>query len=87
MSREVLDVLDHRFLNKEVPEFFTLIPTTENLAIAIWKRLEPKLKSAQLHRVRVYETPDLFVDVFGEEDHGEDDHRVDDQGEEADGKA
>ena len=66
MSREVLDALDHRFLNKEVPEFATKIPTTENLAIAIWQRLEPKLKAAQLHRVRVYETPDLFVDFYGE---------------------
>ena len=34
MHREVLDAMDHRFLNKEVPEFFTQIPTTENLAIA-----------------------------------------------------
>jgi len=67
MSREVLDALDHRFLNKEVSEFLTQIPTTENLAIAIWRRLAPKLVSAQLHRVRVYETPDLFVDVYGEE--------------------
>ena len=66
MSREVLDALDHRFLNKEVPEFFTRIPTTENLAIAIWQRLAPKLNAAQLHRVRVYETPDLFVDFYGE---------------------
>ena len=66
MSREVLEALDHRFLNKEVPEFFTRIPTTENLAIVIWQRLSPKLKAAQLHRVRVYETPDLFVDFYGE---------------------
>jgi len=66
MSREVLDALDHRFLNKEVPEFFTKIPTTENLAIAIWQRLAPKLNAAQLHRVRVYETSDLFVDFYGE---------------------
>ena len=66
MSREVLEALDHRFLNKEVPEFFTRIPTTENLAIAIWQRLLPKLSAAQLHRVRVYETPDLFVDFYGE---------------------
>ena len=65
MGREVLDALDHRFLNKEVPEFFTAIPTTENLAIAIWNRLAPKLKAAELHRVRVYETPDLFVDFYG----------------------
>jgi 6-pyruvoyltetrahydropterin/6-carboxytetrahydropterin synthase len=66
MHREVLDALDHRFLNKEVPEFFTLIPTTENLAIVIWQRLAPKLKEAQLHRIRVYETPDLFADFYGE---------------------
>src|SRR5438067_2044582 len=66
MNREVLDALDHRFLNKEVPEFAQSIPTTENIAIWIWRRLCPKLKTAQLHRVRVYETPDLFVDVYGE---------------------
>ncbi len=66
MGREVLDALDHRFLNKEVPEFFTAIPTTENLSIAIWQRLEPKFTAAQLHRVRVYETPELFVDFYGE---------------------
>jgi 6-pyruvoyltetrahydropterin/6-carboxytetrahydropterin synthase len=66
MSREVLDALDHRFLNKEVPEFFRKIPTTENLAIAIWKRLENQIEGARLHRVRVYEMPDLFSDYYGE---------------------
>jgi 6-pyruvoyltetrahydropterin/6-carboxytetrahydropterin synthase len=66
MNREVLDALDHRHLNKEVPEFANLIPTTENIAIAIWQRLVSKLSTAQLHRVRVYETPDLFVDFYGE---------------------
>ena len=67
LSREVLDALDHRFLNKEVPEFLHTIPTTENLAIAIWNRLKTKLNVAELHRVRVYETADLFVDFYGEE--------------------
>src|SRR5215467_8388922 len=66
MNREVIEVLDHRFLNKEVPEFQEAIPTTENLAISIWNRLRPRLNRARLHRVRVYETPDLFVDYYGE---------------------
>jgi 6-pyruvoyltetrahydropterin/6-carboxytetrahydropterin synthase len=66
LNREVMDALDHRFLNKEVPEFRDQIPTTENLSIAIWQRLEPKLRVARLHRVRLYETPDLFVDVYGD---------------------
>jgi 6-pyruvoyltetrahydropterin/6-carboxytetrahydropterin synthase len=66
MNREVIDVLDHRFLNQEVAEFKELIPTTENLAISIWNRLQAKLTLARLHRVRLYETPDLFVDYYGE---------------------
>ena len=66
MNSEVIDGLDHRHLNKEVPEFRDRIPTTENVAIAIWNRLSGKLNGAKLHRVRLYETDDLFVDVYGE---------------------
>ena len=66
MNREVIDIVDHRFLNKEVAEFQDHIPTTENLAITIWDWLKPKLNVAELHRIRVYETPDLFVDYYGE---------------------
>ena len=67
LNDEVVEAMDHRHLNKEVPEFATQIPTTENLAIAIWNRLSPELKVAKLHRIRVYEMPDLFVDYYGEE--------------------
>lgn len=67
MNREVVDALDHRYLNKEVPEFAVQIPTTENIAIAVWKRLQGKLNVAKLHRVRIYETPDLWADFYGEE--------------------
>ncbi len=66
MEREVIQVYDHRHLNLEVPEFRSTIPTTENIAIAIWKRLEPKIVGARLQRVRVYEMPDLFADYCGE---------------------
>src|SRR5438874_5058658 len=44
MNREVVDAMDHRHLNKEVPEFVNQIPTTENLAIVIWKRLQSQLQ-------------------------------------------
>ena len=66
MNREVVDAMDHRYLNHEVPEFKSEIPTTENIAIAIWKRLEGKLHIAKLHRVRLYEMDDLWVDFYGE---------------------
>lgn len=65
LEREVVSVYDHRHLNLEVPEFATAIPTTENIAIAIWRRLEGKIPHARLHRVRVYEMPDLFADFYG----------------------
>jgi 6-pyruvoyltetrahydropterin/6-carboxytetrahydropterin synthase len=67
LEREVLDALDHRHLNKEVREFREKIPTTENIAIVIWQRIATKLQQAKLHRVRVYEMDDLFVDYYGEE--------------------
>lgn len=66
MNREVIEIVDHRYLNKEVSEFRNLIPTTENLAVTIWNWLDPRLKVARLHRIRVYETPDLFADYYGE---------------------
>jgi 6-pyruvoyltetrahydropterin/6-carboxytetrahydropterin synthase len=68
LNAQVVDSFDHRFLNKEVPPFDRTIPTVENIAIEIWKRIEPALSRppAKLHAVRVYETADLYVDYFGE---------------------
>jgi 6-pyruvoyltetrahydropterin/6-carboxytetrahydropterin synthase len=65
---EVMDAWDHRHLNLEVPEFATAIPTTENIAIAAWRRLEPAVKVAKgatLHAIRVYETPEIFAEYRG----------------------
>jgi 6-pyruvoyltetrahydropterin/6-carboxytetrahydropterin synthase len=66
LNREIMDALDHRHLNKEVAEFSTEIPTTENIAVWIWRRLAKNLQGATLHRVRLFEQQDLFVDYYGE---------------------
>ena len=69
MEREVLAAYDHRHLNLETPEFRNEIPTTENIAIATWQRLEPAINEAggaKLSRVRVYETPEIFAEYRGE---------------------
>ncbi len=68
IEREVLDVYDHRHLNLEVPEFAQRIPTTENIAIAIWNRLASAIASAStahLATVRVYESPEIFAEFTG----------------------
>lgn len=68
LNRQVIEPFDHRFLNRETPPFDRIVPTTENLAIEIWKRLELSFvdSRAKLHSVRLYETADLFVDYIGE---------------------
>ena len=74
IEREILAAWDHRHLNLEVPEFIAsettaTIPTTENLAVAAWNRLEPAVNSAsgaRLSRVRIYETPEIFAEFRGE---------------------
>jgi 6-pyruvoyltetrahydropterin/6-carboxytetrahydropterin synthase len=69
IERDVLSAWDHRHLNLEAPEFAARIPTTENLAIAAWKRLEPAVNGAgraRLSRVRIYETPEIFAEYRGE---------------------
>lgn len=66
LDAEVLEPMDHKMLNKEVPEFADRNPTTENIAVAIWNRLAPRLTFGRLHRVRLYETGDLYVDYYGD---------------------
>ena len=69
IDREVMAAYDHRHLNLEVPEFAAINPTTENIAIAAWRRLQPAVTAAggaRLSRVRVYETPDIFAEYRGE---------------------
>jgi 6-pyruvoyltetrahydropterin/6-carboxytetrahydropterin synthase len=68
LNREVVDPMDHRFLNREVPPFDRVVPTTENIAQEIWNRLAPSIDRAgvRLKNVRLYETADLYVDCGAE---------------------
>jgi 6-pyruvoyltetrahydropterin/6-carboxytetrahydropterin synthase len=73
IQQTVIDPMDHRFLNYEVPPFDKIVPTPENVAAEIWRRLEPhfgagpaRLNNVRLNNVRLYETEDLYVDYAGE---------------------
>jgi 6-pyruvoyltetrahydropterin/6-carboxytetrahydropterin synthase len=67
LKTEVVEAYDHRFINEDVPGFDRLVPTTENLAVDIWNRVVGRLRGCELHRVRLYEDPDLFVDYLGDQ--------------------
>src|SRR5207245_11243492 len=68
LQREIIESMDNRFLKYEVSELAGQIPTCENIAAVIWNLLDPKITKGTLHRVRLYETPDLFVDCYGDSD-------------------
>lgn len=71
LSRIIIDhvteKLDHKNLNLDVDFMRGKLCSTENLAIAIWQQLEPHLpENVHLHCVKLYETPRIFVEYFGE---------------------
>jgi 6-pyruvoyltetrahydropterin/6-carboxytetrahydropterin synthase len=67
IQREIVDPMDHRHLNREVPPFDVVVPTAENLAKEIWTRLSPHLNfgNARLRSIRLFETGDLYVEYDG----------------------
>ena len=59
----VIQDVDHRHLNRDVPWLQGCLPTAENVALAIWRRLDGRLPSARLERVRLKETENNVVEV------------------------
>jgi 6-pyruvoyltetrahydropterin/6-carboxytetrahydropterin synthase len=67
VNQYVIDHLDHKNLNVDVPFMQGKMCSSENLAVAIWQQLQPHLpKQVQLHCIKLYETPRIFVEYFGE---------------------
>lgn len=62
--KNVTSPLHHRYLNQDVEEFKSTVPTTENLAKYCFEKIQEQLPdpSVQLDKVRLYETEDLWVD-------------------------
>ena len=57
---------DHKNLNEDVPEFKSLNPTAEHIAVVIWKKLRPHLPLNLDLEITLYETPRNFVTYRGE---------------------
>ena len=64
IDREVVALLNFRYLNTAMPEFEQTLPTTENIARVIWQRLEAHLP---LVNIRLYEHPELWADYQGKD--------------------
>ncbi|MBP0001169.1 MAG: 6-carboxytetrahydropterin synthase [Cyanobacteria bacterium SID2] len=62
----VVEPLDHRFLNKDIPYFAKVVPTAENIAIYIRHRLLEPLQGlgVDLEKVKLYESPNNSCEVY-----------------------
>jgi len=58
--------LDHRNLNLDVPWLLDVIPSTENLVVALWERLAPRIPRGRLARLVLFETPRNWAEYSGE---------------------
>ena len=56
INEHVIDWVDHKHLNYDVPWLEGSIPTTEMLVIKFWERLEGALPQGLLYEVKLYET-------------------------------
>jgi 6-pyruvoyltetrahydropterin/6-carboxytetrahydropterin synthase len=63
---KVIEKVDHKNLNMDVDFLKGKMCSTENLAIGIWNELKPHLPAnVQLHCVKLYETPRIYVEYYG----------------------
>ena len=65
VQKNVIDILDHSQLDKDVEWFEDKQPSTENLVKFIWDQIKPRLTPGTLHRIRLHETPTIFTDYYG----------------------
>jgi 6-pyruvoyltetrahydropterin/6-carboxytetrahydropterin synthase len=66
MNKQVVDWVDHKHLNYDVPWLEGSIPTTEVLVIKFWKRLERAFPKGVLYEVKLFETENNIASYRGE---------------------
>ncbi|MFI5264214.1 MAG: 6-pyruvoyl trahydropterin synthase family protein [Candidatus Kapaibacterium sp.] len=66
MDELIIEKVDHKHLNFDVPELRGIIPTAENIALVFWQMLEPKINDGKLFSIKVFESDNNFVEYKGE---------------------
>lgn len=65
VEREVIAKTDHRNFNIDVDYMRDIIPTTENIVVAMWGVIAPAVAPAQLVRLRLWETENNYAEFEG----------------------
>ncbi len=66
VERDVIEQVDHRNFNVDVPFMTGINPTSENIVVAMWRAIEPLVQPGQLVRLRLWETENNYVEYEGE---------------------
>lgn len=66
IREHIIDKVDHKNLNLDTDFMKGLIPSAENITVAIWKQLEDKIPSGRLYSVKLYETENNYFEYKGE---------------------
>jgi len=66
VEREVIDHVDHKNFNLDVPFMKGVIPTSENIIVAFWKILSPRVVPARLTKLVLWETENNYVEYTGQ---------------------
>lgn len=66
IKREIVEKVDHKYLNIDVPFLKNVIPTAENLVKSFWNILESKIPHGKLYSLKLYETNNNYVEYRGE---------------------
>ena len=65
VDTHLMQLVDHKNLNVDVPEFQQRIATVENLAVFAWERLVDRFEPARLHGVTVWESDRTYCSYYG----------------------
>jgi len=66
VEERVVDKIDHKNFNLDVDFMHAVIPTSENIIVAIWRELEPAVRPGRLARLVLWETANNYVEYTGE---------------------
>lgn len=66
VEREVVNYVDHKNLNLDVPFMRDVIPTSENIIVAFWRALAPVVTPGTLVRLVLWETDNNYVEYDGQ---------------------
>lgn len=66
INENIIQYVDHKHLNFDVPFLKGIIPTSENIAVVFWDILKDKFEDKKLTKIKLWETENNVIEYTGE---------------------